>query len=524
MPRPLRNIAIVSLSTVGSRCLGLLRDILIFAALGTSLWNSAFILAFTLPNLFRRLFGEGALTSAIVPIFSDRMESGGRASAYSFLNQVLFRLFWILVLLVGVGIGTLKLALCTGWLPENWAASAQLALRLLPYMLFICLAAIISAGLNVLGRFAVTASMPILLNLSMISTLSLGLYLKVDGAQLVFWLCGGVLFGGLLQLLFPMLELIRQGWKPKIESKGSEAISELRQLFLPGVIGAGILQINILISRLLAYSLEASTLSVFYLAGRLIELPLGVFTIAITTVFFPLLARTLARSDTDEFRAAFLRGMRLILSISIPAGIGLIALGEPILDTLFVWGAFESSDVKTTIPILAIYGLGLPFYSVATFATRSLHAGKDMRTPVRIAGICVIINLFTGLVLMQLQGARGLAAANVITSGIQSVLLWRALVRLHPKLCFKSLGPSILKILSAAIVMGLICVYARPWIASFELNEKLSASLTVAILLPAGIAIYFGLLFLSGFKEFDELKQQALKWHKQKKTHSDRRK
>ncbi len=185
MLQNLRNIAVVSLSTVGSRFLGLLRDILIFAALGASLWNSAFILAFTLPNLFRRLLGEGALTSAIVPVFSDVMERDGREGAFRFFNQVMLRLLLALLLIILLGMGGLWLASGSGWLPDNWVLGAQLAVWLLPYMLFICLAAIISAGLNLVGRFAVAASTPILLNLAMISALGAGLWLDAGPARVV---------------------------------------------------------------------------------------------------------------------------------------------------------------------------------------------------------------------------------------------------------------------------------------------------------------------------------------------------
>jgi len=168
----LKNIAVVSLSTVGSRLLGLLRDILIFAALGAGLWNSAFILAFTLPNLFRRLLGEGALSSAIVPIFSDVLEREGRSGAFRFLNQVFARLLLALIVIIGLGMLLLAWAASGNFLPERWVTGAGLAVWLLPYMLFICLAAIISSGLNLVGRFAVAASTPILLNLSMIGALA----------------------------------------------------------------------------------------------------------------------------------------------------------------------------------------------------------------------------------------------------------------------------------------------------------------------------------------------------------------
>ncbi|MGZ0654017.1 murein biosynthesis integral membrane protein MurJ [Coraliomargarita sp. W4R72] len=512
MLKNLKNIAVVSLSTVGSRLLGLLRDVLIFAALGTSLWNSAFILAFTLPNLFRRLLGEGALTSAIVPVFSDVLEREGRVGAFRFFNQVLFRLLLALVVIVSAGMLLLAWAAGSDWLPERWVTGAGLAVWLLPYMLFICLAAIISAGLNLVGRFAVAASTPILLNLAMIGALAAGLWLDAGEARIVYWLCGGVLLGGLLQLIVPAWDLMRQGWRPRLEPQGGRALAELWQLFLPGLMGAAILQVNILVSRLLAYSLDESAVSVLYLASRLMELPLGVFTIAVATVFFPLLAKSLSNGDEAAFSSAFLQGMRLVIGISLPAGIGLLVLGKPILEFLFLWGAFDQADVLATVPLLAIYGVGLPLYSAATFATRGLHASKDMRTPVRVAGYCLLINLFFGLLLMQFWGAAGLATANVLSALVQSVLLWRALAVGNAALSFRGLRPALFKVLLAGAGMGLSCAAAWPWLASFDLGEKLSAALTVAICVPGGAAIYFALLYLLRFEEIDTLKGMLLRY------------
>ena len=507
-----KNIAVVSLSTVGSRLLGLLRDILIFAALGASLWNSAFILAFTLPNLFRRLLGEGALSSAIVPVFSDVLEQEGQSGAFRFFNQVLARLLLALVIIISLGMLLMVWVAGSDFLPERWSMGAGLAVWLMPYMLLICLAAIISAGLNLVGRFAVAASTPILLNLAMIGALAAGLCLDSDAARLVYWLCGGVLFGGLLQLLLPAIDLMRQGWRPRLESEGGSALTELWQLFLPGLMGAAILQINILISRLLAYSLDESAVSVLYLASRLMELPLGVFTIAVATVFFPLLAKALSNHDETAFSAALLKGLRLVVGISLPAGIGLFVLGEPIIELLFFWGAFEHADVLATVPLLAIYGLGLPFYSAATFATRGLHASKDMRTPVRVAAYCLLINLFFGLLLMQFWAAAGLAAANVLAALAQSWLLWRTLSSRRPDISYRAFRPALLKVLLAGVSMGLFCAFVWSFMAGFEFNDKLSAALSVTVCVPGGVIVYFTLLYLLRFEELATLKAMLLSY------------
>jgi len=506
MLQQFKNIAVVSLSTVGSRVLGLARDILIFAALGASLWNSAFILAFTLPNLFRRLLGEGALTSAVVPVFSDLLERDGRDAAFGFLNQVLLRLFIVLVGLVALGMALLAWGSGEGgWLPARWALAGELSVVLLPYMLFICTAAIVCAGLNLMGRFAVAASTPLLLNLAMIGSLAVGMARSGESEVLVRWLCGGVLAGGLLQLLLPAIDLMRQGWRPRIERRPGAELEQLWRLFLPGLLGAAVLQVNILVSRVLAYTLDESAVSVLYLASRLMELPLGVFTIAVATVFFPQLAQALSRSDAEGFAAKLCQGMRLVVAVALPAGIGLWVLGEPILQSLFQWGAFEARDVAATVPLLAIYGLGLPFYSAATFATRGLHAGKDMRSPLRVALYCLFVNAVCGLVLMQFLGAAGLALANVIAAVVQAVLLWRALSSERPELGLSRLNRSFLQALGAALAMALVCWIGLEFSGLFRLDAKPRALLEVLVLVPLGAGVYFLVLKLLRFEEMEQL-------------------
>lgn len=512
MSKNFRNIAVVGLSTIGSRFLGLARDIMIFAALGASVWNSAFIIAFTLPNLFRRLLGEGALTSAVIPVFTDVLKKQGKGAAFDFFNQVLLRVSVLLLATVIGGVAVLALLNSLDVLSGRWILAADLSVVLLPYMIFICLAAIVSAGLNVMGRFAAAALTPVLLNLAMITALAAAWFMESEHRQVVYWLCGGVLFGGLLQFALPAWDLIRQGWRPKFTTESSESLDQVWALFLPGLMGAAILQVNILVSRLLAFSLDDSSVSVLYLASRLMELPLGVFTISVVTVFFPLLACAASDRDKAGFAASFNQGSRLILAISIPAGVGLFILAEPILAMLFNWGKFSVDDVDATIPLLAIYAIGLPFYSLATFATRALHAQKNMHTPIRVAGLCLVTNAILGYFLMQIFGVAGLATANIIAAIIQATLLWKGLsdrtkdIRIGPML------KPLLQIGIAALAMALAVVLT---LFAFDLlaieSEKLGDMLLIICAVPLGAVAYFGLLTLLRFEDMRELKAVILR-------------
>ncbi len=508
MTKNFRNIAVIGISTLGSRVLGLLRDILIFAALGASLWNSAFILAFTLPNLFRRLLGEGALSSAVVPIFTDVLKKRGTEVAFEFFNQVLLRVGVMLLATVTVGIALLALLNGLELLTGRWQLGADLSVILLPYMIFICLAAVISAGLNVIGRFAAAACTPVLLNLAIIAALGAGFLLGSREQQIVYLLCGGVLVGGLLQLALPAWDFFRQGWRPKLATESSEFVEQVWRLFLPGLMGAAILQINILVSRLLAFSLDDSSVSVLYLASRLTELPLGVFTFAIITVFFPLLANAVSDKDQKQFGASFNQGSRLILAISIPSGVGMLVLASPLIALLFNWGNFSMQDVAATMPLLAIYAIGLPFYSLATFATRGLHARKDMVTPVRIAGLCLLINLVAGYILMQFAGAAGLAAANVLAAAVQMVLLWRGLSLRVGEIRIGGFIKPLLQISAAAILMALTVVALRLLCEQVIAlpSVKVMNALLIGLGVPVGAVVYFALLALFRFEDMAELK------------------
>lgn len=500
MLKNLKNVAVVSLSTGGSRALGLLRDVLLFAALGASLWNSAFILAFMLPNLFRRLLGEGAMTSAMVPIFTQVLQRDGKQAAFEFFSRVFCRLLVALLVITGVGMLLFGWLVKSDWLDIRWLLGAELSVYMMPYLVFICLAAIVAAGLNVIGRFAAPACTPMLLNLSIIGALLIGMALSEEPADIVYWLCGGVLLGGLLQLFVPAVDLARQGWRLRPMFGKTADLDELTRLFVPALAGAAILQVNIMVSRLLAHSLNESAVSVLYLASRLMELPLGLFTVAVSTVFFPLMAQAFAAKDEASFAQNFCSSMRLVIAISIPAGVGLIILGEPIVE-LLRFGRFDSADGQLTAALVAIYGLGLPFYSAATIATRGLHAGKLMRVTVWIAGISLLVNLVGSLILMQFWAERGLALANVLAAVMQSILLWYALSRHRQGLKLTDLLPAFAKILLAALLMGIACWAGLRGIAATGLEGKLHALISVGFLVPAGILVYFSVLHRFGLEE-----------------------
>ncbi len=497
MSKELKDIISVSGTTILSRITGLLRDVLIIASLGASIWSSAFLLGFTLPNLFRRLFGEGALTSAFIPIFSSIHKEGGATRANLFFNRFFLRWFLYLLIFVVLSHFLILWSLNFDFLSFRWAEALKLLDILLPYIILVCLAAMASGALNVFGRFFAPAAAPIVFNLCLIVFILIGMFTISGERNLVIWLCYGVIFGGIFQLLVPLYELLKEGWKPRlIFSLGDQkkGWSDFWALFTPSILGAAVLQINVLISRLLAYSLEDSAVSLLYISSRLMELSLGIFTIAIVTVFFPAMARAHGDDAERSFESVFYKGFRLMILIVVPASLGLILLSKPILITLFQWGSFVQSDVLQTVPILIIFALSLPFYSMATYFTRAFYAQKNMKTPVRISIYVLLINTTLSLVLMRSFGVSGLALANLLSSIAFSYLLQSALRKQYQIVALKGIQSIRLPMFNGLIFISSICLLGQVVISLFELNTKIQSILALLTLIPLSALFYFYLL------------------------------
>lgn len=513
--KSLERIGIVSVATVLSRVLGFARDILTFAVFGTSALNSAFLFAFTLPNLFRRLLGEGALTAALVPTLTEEIEESGRAGAFALVSKVFSWLFVITTLLVMVCIAGFWLIPLIPGLPERWHISSGLAVYLFPYLVFVCLAAVMAAALNVLDRFAIPALSAVWLNLAIILFLGgVGLTVAETPEGRMLFLCLGVLVGGFLQLAVPFVALMKEGWRPAPDLKTSPRLREVYLLMLPGLAGTAIFQVNVVVSRSLAFGVDEAGVAVLYLANRLMEFPLGIFTIAVATVIFPLLSRHAVRGDREEYAAIYRKGLRLILFITLPAAAGIMLLSEPILGFFFQWGSFGADDTAMTVPVLAIFALTLPFYSIATFATRGFHSIKNTVTPVRVAGLAFLVNLVFSLALMKPFGIVGLALANLISIVFQScVLQWRFAV-VRGGLRLRRIAPDLAKMLGATLGMGLLVLVLTGPLQALADGGKTGYALAAGVLIPGGVGLYLGfawLLRVEGREEAQALVRRLLR-------------
>lgn len=517
MSRNFKSISIVAFATMVSRVLGLGRDMLVAAVFGTAGLASVFYTAFTLPNLFRRLLGEGALTAAFVPTLNEELKAGQRAGAFALVNQVSS---WLFVVTGGVVALAMAAFGQARWLAvraaewgvepatvQRWLDAADLTIILFPYLLFVCLAAAFSAALQTLQRFLEPALSPIWLNVSMIVCLGGAVYAgwsnTWDGKML--WLCGGTLLGGFLQMIVPALALVREGWRPRLDFRLGEPMRQILRLMGPTVFGSAIYLINMAVARFIGISLNDSAVAVLNLATRLMELPIGVFTIAISTVIFPLISQYAAAGDWKNLGLAYRKGMRLILVINVPAAVGLAILAEPIVRVLFQRGAFQASDTELTQPVLVVFACGLPFLSFVSMVLRAYYAQKDTRTPVHAALASFLVNLALSLALMGPLGTVGLAVASNLAIVVQAVYLQRQIVRKHESFAFRPLLRDLGKVAAASAVMGL--VVAGGWLAWGLVAPAIKRYDLVALLglVAVGVSVYAGLLWMMKIEGRDDL-------------------
>ncbi len=497
MMKSLQRIGIVSAATVLSRLLGLLRDILMFAVFGASALNSAFLFAFTLPNLFRRLLGEGALMAATVPVLSAELEERGRGGVFSLLSKIIIWLIGISAVLVTVFMAGFGLVPLIGGLAPRWYVSADLAMWVFPYLGFVCVAALLGAALNVLNRFAVPALSAVWLNLGMITCLAAGVWLFAETPEArMRFLCAGVLAGGAIQVLVPLAALVREGWRPRLDWQPSPQLREVGTLMLPGLAGTAIFQVNVVVSRSLAFVVDESAVAILYLANRLMEFPLGIFAIAVATVIFPELSRHAVRRDDALFGMAYRRGLLLIWLVMIPAAVGIFMLSEPIVAVLFQWGAFDGGDTARAAPIVAVFACTLPFYASATFATRGFHSLRDTATPVKIAALSFLLNLGCSLALMVPYGMTGLALANLISIIAQSTALQLLLAAKQPAVSTRRLRNDLLKILAAAGLMAVAVMFMESAASRMIGDSRGGWLAALALIITAGMAVYFAAVWL----------------------------
>ncbi len=503
----LKNILKVSIATVGSRVLGLVRDALSMAYMSIGAVSSAYTFAFSLPNLFRRLLGEGALSGAVVPVFSKAAKTKSLQEAYSFLNKTTTRALIAMTLIVAVGVAIAACAMFV-FSPDaevRFFLGAKYSVVLFPYLIFICVAAVFTSVLNVLDSFGVPSITPMILNFCIIASLfvSVAICGASDIENIAFGMCFGWLIGGFLQMAIPAYCLCRKGWKFKFDLGVSDDLKSLYALFFPALIGAAVVQLNIFISKLLAFNLNDEATPALYISSRILEFPLGVFSVAIATVYFPRLAKLAAQGSSEDFKKEYDDGLIASMAISIPAMFGIIVLAREILGLLFQWGLFGVKDVDICLPVMIAAVLGLPFFAFTTFATRGFHSNSDTKTPVKISYVSIALNIVLSIALMFKFGAVGLALANVAAAIFSSVALHFALKK---RFVEKSISEDIAKIIVASLCMSAVCWGLKELFAQIFVGKFFDIICCCGIV-PIGAIVYIVFLKFLRFKKLGELKR-----------------
>jgi putative peptidoglycan lipid II flippase len=460
-PRFVGHAVLVAALTLVSRVTGLLRDAMLFASFGRGPIASAFLIGFMVPNLFRRLFGEGALSSAFIPAYAE-LTRNDPALAKRFASLCIALLLIVTAGLTMLGeLGLWYISSRVGW-TDDTALAIRLTMLMLPYMPLICLVALIGGALQVRGKFGPPAAAPVLLNLTMIAAIVLATHTPAPGGlneeglrSAIHIVSVSVLLAGVLQLAWQLVALMRIDRFTIDFSRTAEPLKKMFWVMGPMVLGLAVFQINAAMDMLIAWGFApkeggAQMLSllgremaypivdagqVVSLAGaqRLYQFPLGVFGIAIATAIFPALAHAAADRSTQGkagFQAILHHGLRLSFFIGLPASVGLIFVRVPLTRVLFEHGRFELQDSLLVATILAGYASAVWAYSMAHILTRTFYAVGDAKTPLRVSMTMVFFNLALNLTLVWPLGAAGLAWSTAI-SAVAQVLILLMLVRRH---------------------------------------------------------------------------------------------
>jgi putative peptidoglycan lipid II flippase len=509
-----RSFSSIGILTLVSRVLGFARDMLMARFMGASFATDAFLIAFRLPNMFRALFAEGAFASAFVPMFNKKVgENDGRLDhALRFAEQALAVLLPFLILFTGLMMlfaGPAVLILSGGFheaTPEQFDYAVGLARITFPYLLFISLVSLLGGILNSLQRFWVNAAAPILLNLTLISAL---LFFHgpttYDTARAQAW---GVTVAGVLQFAWLWLACRQAGVRLKLRRpRLNDDVKRLLKLIWPAAAGTGAMQINLLVSTMLAARfLPEGSISYIYYADRLNQLPLGLIGIGLGTVLLPTIARLIASGD-DRGALDFQRkGMQLALFLTLPATAALIVCAEPIIRGLLQYGAFTEADTIATAWALAAFSTGLPAYVMIKVLTPGFHARADMKTPLRFALVAIATNLILNLILIWPLGHVGPPLATAIASWVNVVLLYRGLRSRGHFEMDRRLAGHILRLALAALLMAALLAAAIPLIRPFLAGGFELRVLGLGLLVAGGIIVYAAATFATRAFTLAELK------------------
>ncbi len=494
-----------------SRVLGFVRDVLLASVLGAGPVADAFFVAFKLPNFFRRLFAEGAFNAGFVPLFSRQLERDGREAARQFAEQALAVLLLVLlgfVVILQALMPWVMMGMAPGFMvdPAKFDLTVELTRLTFPYLLFISLVSLMGGILNSLGRFAAVAATPILLNLCLIaSVVGLVDFVPTAGHALAW----GVAVAGVVQFVWLLLALKREGMLLRLRfPRLSPRVIELLKLIAPAAVGAGVVQINLVIDIILASLLPEGSVSYLFYADRLAQLPIGVVGVAVGTALLPLLSRQIASGDQQGAQAAQNRALEFSLLLVLPAAVALVVVAAPVISVLFERGVFDATATLKTSYALMAYAVGLPAYVLVKVLTPGFFARHDTKTPVRIALIALAVNLVLNIALMIPLQHAGLALATAISAWVNAALLYTALRREGHLVVDQRLKSRLVRTLLSAAVMGGVLYALATYLGPMFAGSEQQRIVALAVLIGGGLVTYGVLAQITGAARLADLKAQ----------------
>ncbi len=507
----LKSASTVSLLTLASRVTGLVREQLVAATFGASAATDAFNVAFRIPNLFRRLFAEGAFSQAFVPVLAATREAEGDAATHSLIDAVATVLAWTLVAVCVVGVvGAPLLVLAIGAGLERFDTAVLLTRLMFPYIGFMSLVALAAGVLNTWKRFAVPAATPVLLNLCFIAAAWLGApAFEARGWDPILALAAGVMAGGVLQLAVQWPALRRIGAMPRIgltpgRVRGAlnhPGVKRVLRQMAPALLGVSVAQISLLINTQIASHIGVGAVSWLTYADRLMEFPTALLGVALGVVLLPQLSAARGREDAAAFSGLLDWGLRLVLMLALPCAVALLVFPQALVAVLFHYGAFSADDVLQTERALRGYGIGLIGLIAIKILAPGFYAREDVRTPMRVAVVALVLTQLMNLVLVPWLGHAGLATsiglAALFNAGTLLVLLRRRGLYLPAP----GWAGFALRVTAASVALGVaLAVAARhlDWIGLQ--SHALQRAGWMALVLAGVAALYFALLLASGVR------------------------
>ena len=505
----------VSLLTLVSRITGLVRELLMASVFGVSAMTDAFNVAFRIPNLFRRVLGEGAFSQAFVPVLAATRAEEGDDGAKALIDHVGTLLAWTLVLLCIAGVlgaPWMVWAMASGMKqsPQGFDAAVTMTRWMFPYIGFMSLVALAGGILNTWKKFAVPAASPVLLNIALILSITVGAPLFArHGIEPIYAQAAGVMLGGLLQLGIQVPALLRQGLLPRIGVRwaairaawADPTTRKVARLMLPALLGVSVAQVSLLINTQIASHLATGSVSWITYADRLMELPTALLGVALGVVLMPQLASARATQDDERYSAMLDWGLRLVVVLSVPCMVALLVFAKPLVAVLYHYGAFADRDVQQTTLALAGYGVGIVGIVAIKVLAPGYFAKHDMRTPMLIAVAVLVLTQMMNFVLVPYLQHAALTLSIGVGAVINATWLLVGLLRRGSYRPLPGWGRFALQVVAASALLAVLLAWGAQHFDWVEMKaQRLQRISLLAAMMAAAAALYFGALWAAGLK------------------------